>query len=267
MVQTLTQRAYIHICGKLQSGGAAPGSRLSHRALAKEIGISFIPVREAMNQLVSKGIIEHHPGLGSFVPDPSNEELSHLYDLREALECHTVAKLAGKMSDADLVEMAGYNDELLAIIDELEQAGRSRHDPRQRERWLLADARFHITLLRAAGNPRVLMIVQELQLMSRIFVQPVESPGLETLRRTHAIHCQILEALQRGDANQARDAMAEHIRSRFRTITEGRDRHSVTEFAHQDAALNRPDTAVLQQSLRGVEQDLLSAAKRAVKEE
>ncbi len=262
MVETLTQRAYAYICTRLGSGEVAPGSRLCHRALAKEIGISFTPLREAINQLASKGLVEHHPGLGSFVPDPSNEDISHLYDLREALECHAVAKLAGQMSDADLAEMAGHNDKLLVIIDELEQAGRSRQDPRQRERWLLADAMFHVTLLRAAGNPRVLKIVQELQLMSRIFIRPIEPPGLETLRCAHETHDRILEALERGDAGQARNAMAEHIRRRFRAILEIRDRTSPKEVVDQNAAPNRIDTTVLQQSLRDVEQDLFLAARR-----
>lgn len=218
MRKNLSQHAYAHICRKLASGELPPGSHLSTRALAKEMGVSFIPVREAISKLATKGLVEHQPGLGAFVPESSPEELYALYDLREALECHTVAKVAGRLSEAELTEMASQNDMLSVIIDELQQAGRSTRDPRQLDRWLAADAAFHTTLLQAGGNPRVLRTVNELQLMARIFSHLVEDQSLEHLRVTHGDHCRILDALRLGDAEQARTAMAEHIRGRYRVL-------------------------------------------------
>ncbi len=63
-----------------------PGSRLSNRALAKEIGISVIPVREAITRLASKGLLKHQPGLGTFMPQPDAEEFLQLLEVREAME-------------------------------------------------------------------------------------------------------------------------------------------------------------------------------------
>ena len=60
----LTQQAYDYIMGRLHSGQLAPGSRLTNRGIAVEIGTSFTPVREALNRLVSEGILLHQPGIG-----------------------------------------------------------------------------------------------------------------------------------------------------------------------------------------------------------
>ncbi|MCG8306657.1 MAG: GntR family transcriptional regulator [Cytophagales bacterium] len=57
MTESLKENAYKHIRIKLGKGELNPDGRLSNRALAKEIGIGFIPIREAINQLVSEGIV------------------------------------------------------------------------------------------------------------------------------------------------------------------------------------------------------------------
>ena len=75
MTATLKQRAYNHIRRQVMTGRLSPGARLCNRGLAKEIGVSLIPVREAISQLVSEGLAEHRPRLGAFVVRVGREEL------------------------------------------------------------------------------------------------------------------------------------------------------------------------------------------------
>ena len=90
MGENLSQKAYWHIHDKLSAGTLKPGFRLSNRAVAKEVGISFTPVREALNRLVSEGLLEYRAGLGVFVPECSRREIEELYEVREMLECAAV---------------------------------------------------------------------------------------------------------------------------------------------------------------------------------
>ena len=72
---------------KLLLGGEVhPGQRLSHWSLAKDLGLSRSPVREALLQLEAEGIIEHRPQSGVYLREVSPKELGELYDIRELIE-------------------------------------------------------------------------------------------------------------------------------------------------------------------------------------
>ena len=67
MEQTLAEKSYDYIREKLSRGELPPGKRLVNRTLADEIGVSVIPVREAIHRLATEGLVEHVPGSGAFV--------------------------------------------------------------------------------------------------------------------------------------------------------------------------------------------------------
>ena len=131
------QRAYDHIRDKLMVGELAAGCRLSNRALAREIGISIIPVREAISQLVSEGLLEHKPRVGTFVVEPSRQEIAELCELREALEAYAASRAAERISDGELAEMQRCCDAMDVILEEVAQSG---WDSARSDRWRLADA-------------------------------------------------------------------------------------------------------------------------------
>ncbi len=211
MAKSLQQRAYAHIYKKLLNDEIPPGARLSNRALAKEIGVSVIPVREAINQLASKGLLDHQPGLGAFMPEPDAQEYIQLLEVREAMECHVAAKVAGHLSVTELAELEKHNTILTQIIEELTKSGQQARSPRQLERWHIADAAFHMVLLRAAGNPRILESVRDLRLMSRTLGRKLEPQGVERLARTRDDHSRIIEAVRAGSSEESRAMMAQHF--------------------------------------------------------
>ena len=91
----------------LTRGDLAPGTRLVNRSLAKELGISFTPLREAINQLASEGLVEYVPGGGAFVRRLDRHQLAQLYDLREALEPFAAAEAAKHITEHELEELRG----------------------------------------------------------------------------------------------------------------------------------------------------------------
>lgn len=227
MSGTLKHRVYSHIYQKLSNGELRPGDRLSGRALAKEIGVSPIPVRDALSQLRNEGFIETRHGGGAFVPEPTYEELIDIYDQREALECHAVARVAQSPSEADLDELENCVRELSIVIELLDATGQSGRDPELIERWARADAAFHDTLMRAAGNRRSLETVLNLRIKSRIFGKQVRYEPFVELRRTQEEHMRILEAIRNRNAEESREVMAEHIRNGCRLILEAHHRKRV----------------------------------------
>ena len=231
----LTQKAYLHIHDQLTSGSLTPGSRLSNRAVAKQIGISFTPVREALNRLVSEGLLEYRQGLGVFVPVSTRQEIQEIYELREILECAVVAKVCGHLPDEVLAEMAAHLETMGRLADQMPELTPPVQDAGLAEQWRLADSAFHLTLLRTAGNRRVLDTVKELRTMSRISLGGLDSSSpivthrfgaepSDNVSRTVTEHRRIFDALRRGDAEEARAVMAEHIQNGLRLALAAHDR-------------------------------------------
>src|SRR5438045_6948871 len=81
------EHAYRQLRGRLLDRMLLPGDRLREIPLAEKLGVSRIPLREAMDQLASEGLVERVPGLGSYVRSASPKELRELYEMREVLEC------------------------------------------------------------------------------------------------------------------------------------------------------------------------------------
>ncbi len=223
MATTLKQRAYEYIRRQLLSGELSPGSRLCNRTLAEQIGMSFIPVREAISQLASEGLIEHRPRLGAFVLDPSREQIEELYDFREALECHAATKAAGRISSDELAEMEAFNATLLEIVAQRETAGSEPWTIEQVDRWMMADAGFHMLLLRAARNRHMMKTVSDLRVMAQIFGRRWSNRSSEYLQQICAVHARLIEALRNGEAEEAASVMREHLRHGCHAAVEDHD--------------------------------------------
>jgi DNA-binding GntR family transcriptional regulator len=237
MAETLSQKAYNHIHKRLVNGVLAPGRRLSNRAVAKEIGISFTPVREALNRLVSEGLLEHREGLGVFVPVPSRKEIEEIYEVREMLECAVVERLAGKTAPAVLAEMRQCNEKLETLIHDLREQGRA---PELLEGVRQTDIAFHHALFRGTGNRLLLEMASGIRTICTIktggsqamggFAGPslhrfddVDDESLGQLRRTINEHAKIVDVLKKGDADAAVSIMAEHLRNGCRLALESYD--------------------------------------------
>ena len=85
------------------------------------MGMSVIPVREAVSQLQSEGFVEHRSGVGSFVPAPSYEELLEIYELRELIESNAAAKATQLMSEIELAELTKCVGESAELLERFER--------------------------------------------------------------------------------------------------------------------------------------------------
>jgi DNA-binding GntR family transcriptional regulator len=210
-MSTLKEMAYQRIRERLLAGDYPPGMRLGERQCAREMKISQIPVREAIGKLASEGILKHTPGVGAFVPTATPHELEELYDLRQAIECHAVYKLAGKMLAEDLQQAAQFNDQLEELARQMKTQGLDNCPETAVHRWMLADMGFHLSLIRATGNSRAVKVFHDLHIMSRILGEYRKDRPLSRLELACKDHKQILAYLQSGEAEKVRELMHAHV--------------------------------------------------------
>ncbi len=215
--QKLSEEVRKQLLDLINSGSVGPGEPLpSERELMERLRVGRPAIREAMQSLETIGLIEIRHGERARVVEPSvgrmvdqvSETMKHLLahspasleNLKEAratFEREMARIAARRRSEADLERLA----------DILEEQSRAVADP---ARFRTLDGRFHREIAAVSGNPIFTALIDAVfRWLSDFHVDLVSVPGLEQL--TLAEHREILAALNRGDAEAASAAMADHL--------------------------------------------------------
>src|SRR3954470_6419957 len=142
--QTLGERAYAKLADLLISGRLAPGEKLSLRAAADMLGVSIMPVREAVSRLVADKALEVTPNRAGRVPLLSGEQFRDLTKVRIAIEGHAAAQAALCRDNSDLLSIARAEEVMRA------ESEAARPDlPRAVE----LNKTFHFAVYDAAHSP------------------------------------------------------------------------------------------------------------------
>ncbi|MDA9922740.1 GntR family transcriptional regulator [Verrucomicrobiales bacterium] len=208
-----SQRAYRHIRKKLLDGSVTPGARLSYGTIGKEIGISATPVREAVGQLASEGFVELVPQLGAVVRELTRDEAIELYELREALESYAAARAAERIGDRQLSELRENLEQSRILTEEVRKSGKTKAGKAIAKKFHALDLSFHMTIIEASRNQRMLKVVGDSHILTRIFQADRHSFSQEILDATLSEHSAIESAVRKGDGSAAREAMQRHIRN------------------------------------------------------
>jgi DNA-binding GntR family transcriptional regulator len=206
-------QAYLHVLGKLLSGELRAGTPLSEVSLAREIGTSRTPLREALRRLVSEGFIRQIPNRGSMVAEFSKRDVAELYELREALETYAVGQAAEHvLRSADSDALRELVAEVALLRDELLNSGAAELNEAQMKRFVQIDMSFHSTLVRAAANRRIMKVFADTRLLLNIFAMRRKGHTAALLSDVFRYHNDVLEAVLSKDAEGARRLLGEHIR-------------------------------------------------------
>jgi DNA-binding GntR family transcriptional regulator len=196
----LRERAHAGIRQGILDLRYPPGSLLSENQLAEEMNISRTPIREALRDLASSGLVRILPQRGIVVSEPSVQDIVEVYQLREQLECFAARLAAERLTPADAAAFQADHAEALAHM----RAGR----PRQAYD---ASVRLHGRIVELARNTRLMQFIKQLG-------DQVHRFGLLTLRHGRAEralqeHGEIIEALLRQDGDAAEALMRAHLRA------------------------------------------------------
>jgi len=184
-------------------GELAPKSQVSEAALAAEHGVSRTPIREALKQLETEGLVRIVPRVGTFVTAPSWPDIVELAQVREMLE-GLGARLTAQRSDQAVVRTLRHAVENL----------RNAVDSEDIDRIYVADTDFHDAVVIGSGSRKLLQFYR--QLMNQMAYQRLAYRQTDIDPAWTDEHAGILEAIVARDADAAEYAMREHIRRRQR---------------------------------------------------
>ncbi|HKP17839.1 MAG TPA: GntR family transcriptional regulator [Gaiellaceae bacterium] len=180
-------------------GRLEPGSRLKEEELARELGISRTPVREALLMLQAEGLVVATPNRGAMVRAHTPEDLDDLYQLRALLEGHATRRAATRISPDEIERLGESCDRFDAL------------DPDEDLRELVREnLLFHDAILDAAGSARLASMVRrviELPLVYKSYIW--YSPDQKRISAHY--HRQLVNAFESRDADRAEFIMKEHI--------------------------------------------------------
>ena len=209
---SLVETAYEHIRAQLISGQLSPGARLVNRKLANQIGMSFTPVREAINRLASQGMVEQIPGAGAFVRKLTRQEIIDIYGLREAVEPYAASEAAKKIDARQLAALEAILAEWTRIIELARESGEKSVHGQTLATWIAGDIRFHEIIIDATQNQFIKKTLTDLNMLRRMFAaKPAELPEKDAIT-THESHAKLVECLKNRDSEGAHQWMKSQIR-------------------------------------------------------
>jgi DNA-binding GntR family transcriptional regulator len=189
-----------------------PGERLQVDEIADRLGVSLTPVRHAIQQLATEGLIEIKPRSGTFVATLSLEEIEATFDVRIALECLAAEKAMERVKPAD-------EQQLESLLELLRKPVTNEESLRRHEK---ANSELHLLLIETAGNRRLTEIYKGLNAhltIARIHAaerntDPDPRPAQEITKRfaaEQAEHDEIIAALRARDLPRMQTAVRKHI--------------------------------------------------------
>lgn len=197
--RTLREQVADHLREEILSNRLAPGTELGEVALARSLGISRGPLREALGQLAAEGLVTIVPRRGAVVKRFTRQEFIDAYEVREALESLAIKLAVPRLTDADKAE-------LHQMCEEMDRAAADGDT----DRFFDINRHFHARLVQASGNKKLEEVHGQLVAqMGRLMKQSVELRG--GTEQSAAEHHRILEAVDAGDPVLAARLLEEHI--------------------------------------------------------
>jgi DNA-binding GntR family transcriptional regulator len=207
----LPEKIYNHLRRKLLAGEIHAGSRLDYKKISAEMGVSTTPVREAMGKLASEGLVDLVPRAGAIVRKLGEEEAVQLYGVREAIETYAAAKAADRISDSRLGQLEVLLTKMRQLITRACSGENHLMTGESLAEFLEADLAFHMTIIEAAGNPKLTKLAGDSHTHSRIFGIERFGHEKELLEEADQIHRAIYHALAERDADKASQLVSQHI--------------------------------------------------------
>lgn len=191
--------AYEELREWILSGQLKPGTRVDQEQLAGVLGISRIPLREALARLVAEGWVSGLPHRRMIVSDLSLDDARDVYGGRHAVEAMLAEAAARNAAEADLGHVRDVLERQRTLL-----AHAAPHEIQQ------LDRQFHIGIYEVAGMPKTLTAAANLYSMAERYVRFYLSTS-ERIEASFHEHVAILNAVEKGDTSTARKLTQQHI--------------------------------------------------------
>lgn len=179
------------------SGELEAGSRLVQVDLAEALEVSTTPVREALRELVSEGLVRFDPHRGAVVCETSEDELEEIYMICRVLEPIAVREAVARIDDE--------------LLDGLRLLHSRMLDESSPVEWMDLNRSFHGLIYEAAAKPRLAAVLMNLRDARAMFIGPTLTQHPEILVELNRHHTEFIDALAAKDADAAVDAILHHL--------------------------------------------------------
>ncbi|TDR73300.1 GntR family transcriptional regulator [Paludibacterium purpuratum] len=197
--QSLTALATDAIRQRILTGEWTDGGQLRQDALARQLGMSRVPIREALRQLEAEGLVTIVENRGAVVSQLSLPEIVELLRVRVLLECDVLLEAVPRQTAADIAAAE-------ALLIDFEQALQQRDIAS----WGVLNARFHLALYRAAERPQTLALIEQLHNRTDRYTR-MQILLTDFSERAHDEHCRLLTLCKTKDAIGAAAFLRQHI--------------------------------------------------------
>jgi len=199
--RTLSDEAADRIRSAIRNGTLKPGMRLIERELAEQLGMSRMPIREAIQSLVEEGLAEKSPHRGAVVYSPTRSEIEEISSLRVLLEQFVAERVIERWQSS-------HETELRTVVSAMRQAA-ARQDLQE---VYAQDYQFHLILWQIASHSMMLEVLSTLRSRISRFLHDANG-ALTTAELDMHIngHDHLIDALRSGDVGRAKAAFADHI--------------------------------------------------------
>lgn len=181
------------------SGRLRPGERIDQDAIAAELGVSRLPVREALISLDREGLIQTFPRKGSYVARVDRDDIADHYLIFGQVAGLAAARAVSRLTDDDVARLDDLHERMLAAPSLAEQQ-RLNHE-------------FHRMINLASGSQRMTSMIA---LLSRSLPMPYADFPSDWLDEANRQHREVLDALHRGDTVATQRLMEQHIHASAR---------------------------------------------------
>src|SRR5262245_15443298 len=196
----LKDEAYTQLKRRLLSSHYPPGSFLSERQLARDLGMSKTPVKAALERLEAEGYVSVSPQQGIVVRELSIREIADQYEIRSALESYVVRTLAGRLTR-----------EQIALIERNLQDQADLRGSSDVARGVELDAVFHTQFVEYLGNHEIVRVFGQLRDRMQRIVTRVFQINPMRIDTSYSEHVAIATAIIKGQGATAAELMVAHL--------------------------------------------------------
>lgn len=203
---SLQQQIYDHLRSDIMTGAFKPGETLSSRSLAAELGVSAMPVREALTRLTTEGALELTTSRTLRLRLLTPEDLDEITAIRTDLEGRAAKRAAEQMTAESLARISKLNDDLTAAAS----SGNA-------DRYLKANATYHAEIYKISGWPLLLSMIERLWLIVGPSIRTCV-PDRDHMATSQGFHDAVMAALTKGDAESVRTEIIDDIQTAAKDI-------------------------------------------------
>jgi DNA-binding GntR family transcriptional regulator len=203
---SLSERAYIIIRERILRGELRLGAPLSRRKLAIELGMSLVPVAEALQRLEGEGLIESKPRVGTRVYMPTVQDIRERYVVREALESQSARLFSEKASTRERTELCRMAEHIDALFNRRPSA---QDDPEFLYQVQNYHFQLHMRIAECTGCRPLIKLIEQTHVLvfNWVWDLAAKRPSLPP-----RFHRELVEVLVNTDPEASDSAMRKHIR-------------------------------------------------------